>query len=283
MQFYAKASLFTRKAPGNNLNAVCPGAFLRISLRLLPVQTRPSFFSVRIFSVKRAALLAVPLLLSLLSAAASAADEMSVRDHLMQKTGLRADAVRKAPVEGLWEILIQDRLFYVDETVSHVFSGSILETATQMNLTQARLREIAREQWAKWPLNDAVKEVYGSGKRQVVVFSDANCTYCRMMSKTFETAGDITVYTFIVPMIRGEANNREIVCSKDPSGAWHNWMANGVRPESAPPTCDASVLRRNYELSHRFNVTGAPTMFFPSGERYTGAITTAQLEQLLAE
>lgn len=103
--------------------------------------------------------------LTLLSGAAQA-DEQSVRDQLMKNTGLKADSVRPAPIPGLWEVFIQDRLFYVDDKVDYVFSGSIIDTKTQTNQTQERLREWARESWNKWPREDAVKQVFGDGSRE---------------------------------------------------------------------------------------------------------------------
>ena len=211
------------------------------------------------------------------ASAVHAADEQSVRDHLMKNTGLRAESVTPSPVPGIWEVFIQDRLFYVDDTVEHIIS-----TKSQTNLTQERLRRYARENWNKWPLEDAVKQVFGKGERQVIVFSDANCGYCRQMEPVYEAVGNLTVYTFIAPMIRGEQNNREIVCSKDRSKAWHDWMRNGVAPAPAPADCDASVLQRNLQLTGRYNITGAPTFFFPTGDRMTGAVSAEQFESLLA-
>ena len=54
-----------------------------------------------------------------------AATEQSVRDNLMKSTGLKAEAVRPAPVKGLWEVVIQDRIFYVDDDVKVVFSWAV--------------------------------------------------------------------------------------------------------------------------------------------------------------
>lgn len=214
---------------------------------------------------------------------AAQAGEKEVREGLFRNTGLTAETVRPTPVSGLWEVTVQGRLFYVDDKAHYVLTGSIIDTKTQENLTSARFREMAKENWSKWPFSDAVKHVYGNGKREVVVFSDANCTWCRRMEGTFEEVGNITVYTFIVPMLRGEQNNREIVCSHDPAKAWHDWMANGIRPAPASVACDSSVLARNAALMNKYNITGAPTLFFPSGARISGAVPAAQLEELLQE
>lgn len=82
--------------------------------------------------------------LTLLSGAAQA-DEQSVRDQLMKNTGLKADSVRPAPIPGLWEVFIQDRLFYVDDKVDYVFSGSIIDTKTQISDAGASARMGARK------------------------------------------------------------------------------------------------------------------------------------------
>ncbi|MDO5532660.1 DsbC family protein [Sutterella sp.] len=221
--------------------------------------------------------------LLLCAGAAAAADELTIRDELMKTTGLRADSVRPSPIPGIWELIIQDRIFYVDDKVEYVISGTIIDTKTKTNQTAKRAREWARENWSRWPRQDAVKQVIGNGEREVIVFSDANCTYCRSMERVFERVGNLTVYTFITPMIRGEQNNREIVCSKNPSKAWVDWMRKGITPPEAPADCDASVMQRNLSLAGRYNITGAPTFFFPSGERMTGAVSADQFEEILRD
>lgn len=210
-----------------------------------------------------------------------AATPQSVEDALMQTTGLKADAVQKSPVPGMWEVVVQDRVFYVDDQARYVLYGSLIDTVKQTNLTNERLRERSRERWKEWPFQDAVKQVFGKGEREVVVFSDANCTYCRAMESVYAQVGNVTVYTFITPMLRGETNAREIVCAKDRAKAWHEWMGNNVRPNSVLAGCDTSMLQRNLVLANRLNVTGAPTFFFKSGDRVTGAMAASQFEARL--
>ena len=236
-----------------------------------------------ISSLRALAATALPLLtIAAAQVQAAAIDAEAVREALMKNTGLKAESVQPSPIPGLWEVFIQDRLFYVDDKVGYVFSGSIIDTKTKTNKTQERLREFARENWSKWPRQDAVKQVFGKGQREVIVFSDANCTYCRSMERVFETVGNLTVWTFITPLIRGEQNNYEIVCAKDPSKAWADWMRRGITPPAAPQNCDSSVLTRNLKLAG-YSIGGAPTFFFPTGDRMTGAVSAEQFEGILAE
>ena len=214
---------------------------------------------------------------------AQAADAESVRNALMRNTGLSAESITPSPMPGIWEAIIQDRLFYVDENADYVLAGSLVNARTRENLTKARLREWARESWENWPRQDAIRQVFGDGSREVIVFSDANCTFCRSMERVFEEVGDLTVYTFVTPMIRGVRNNREIVCSRNPAKAWTEWMRQGVTPPEASADCDASVLDRNLSLAGRYNITGAPTFFFPTGDRMTGAVSADQFRSILGE
>lgn len=226
---------------------------------------------------------AVASFLCISSGSASATDAETVRNALMRNTGLAAESITPAPVTGLWEAIIQDRLFYIDENAEYVLAGSLINARTKENLTKTRLREWARESWSKWPRQDAVKQVFGDGSREVVVFSDANCTFCRSMERVFEEVGNLTVYTFVTPMIRGKQNNHEIVCSSNPSRAWGDWMRRGITPPVAASNCDDSVLDRNLSLAGRYNITGAPTFFFSSGDRMTGAVNADQFRSILAE
>lgn len=205
-----------------------------------------------------------------------------IERELLAKTGIKAEHVVPAPVKGLWEVAAYGRIFYVDDEVKNIMNGDVIDIASKVNKTQESLRDLARLEWKKLPFEDSVKQVFGNGERKLVVFSDANCVYCRQLEGTFERVGNLTVYTFIVPMLRGDENNREIVCSKDKAKAWHDWMAKGIAPEEAPVSCDASVLSRNYKLFQKLQLTGAPALFFENGIMKAGAVDADALDKLLS-
>ena len=108
-------------------------------------------------------LLSACCVLGIASGTVGAADIGTVKDNLLKNTGLEAESVRATPVPGLWEVFIQERMFYVDDSARYVLSGRLIDAETQEDLTQARLREIARARWTKWPFEDAVKQVFGKG------------------------------------------------------------------------------------------------------------------------
>ena len=202
----------------------------------------------------------------------------------MQTTGLKADAVQKSPVPGMWEVVVQDRVFYVDDQARYVLYGSLIDTVKQTNLTNERLRERSRERWKEWPFQDAVKQVFGKGEREVVVFSDANCTYCRAMESVYAQVGNVTVYTFLYPILSPDSleKSNRIWCSANKAKSWNDWMIDGKEPEGRSD-CDTTAVRRTVELGHQLGINGTPTLFFTDGERIPGAVPLAQIEKKLEQ
>lgn len=214
--------------------------------------------------------------------AAETTTSQDVKTRVMTNMQIVPERVNATEIPGIWEIYIDESMFYVDNTGRYLITGRLFDVVTKEDLTARNHRAIWRTKWNEWPLQDAVKQVFGNGERELVVFSDANCTYCRMMEGRYAEVGNLTVYTFIMPMLRGEENAREIVCSKDPSAAWSQWMKDHTHPkETISSHCDTSVLYRNKMLAERYGINSAPTFFFKSGERMKGAMTAPQLETML--
>ncbi len=205
-----------------------------------------------------------------------------VKTQVMANMQIVPERVTETEIPGIWEIYLDESMFYVDSSARYLITGRLFDVAKKEDLTARNHREIWRTKWKEWPFQDAIKQVFGNGEREIVVFSDANCTFCRVMESRYAEVGNLTVYTFIMPMLRGEENAREIVCSKDPSAAWSNWMKSHIRPkEPVSASCDTSVLYRNKMLAERYNINSAPTFFFKSGERMQGAMTAPQLNTML--
>lgn len=222
------------------------------------------------------------LALSLLAAGAARADEAAVRKAFEAWAGGKVDGVRKAGVLGLYEIQIGNELYYTDEKVSAIFDGSIIDTKTRRNLTQERLNKLSAINFAELPLELAIKQVRGDGKRVFATFEDPNCGYCKRLAKEMAGMDNVTIYTFLLPILSQDSANksRAVWCAADRAKAWNDLMVNGVAP--AAGTCDAPI-EKVLALARKYNIRGTPTIFLSSGERIPGAIPVAQLEQKLAQ
>jgi thiol:disulfide interchange protein DsbC len=174
-------------------------------------------------------------------------------------------------------------VLYTDETGSYIIQGSIIDTKTRANLTEERIEKLTAIDFAALPLKDAVTIKQGTGARKLVVFGDPNCGYCKRFERDLATLKDVTIYTFLYPILGPDSNvkSRDIWCSKDAAKAWRDWMVNNVTPPKNVGACDAGALDRNIALGQKHRVQGTPALVFENGVRKPGAMPAEQVEQLL--
>ena len=194
--------------------------------------------------------------------------------------GIQVDAVRVTPMNGIFEIQVGLDLLYADEQVNYVLQGSMIDAHARRDLTAERLAALQQVAFDSLPLDHAIKQVKGTGARQVAVFEDPNCGYCKQLHKTLEDVDDVTIYTFLFPILTADSltRSRDIWCSADPAQAWKAWMLNGQDPVTAE--CDTPI-QENLALGRKLNVQGTPALFFADGSRVNGALPLDALKQKL--
>ena len=223
--------------------------------------------------------------LALTSSVASAqnATEKKVKEEIQKQLGARAkvDTVRATPLSGVYEINIGNDVVYTDSAARYLIQGEIVDLKTGINLTEQRSNDLNRIRWADLPLNDAVKVVKGKGTRQLAIFVDPNCGFCKKLEKSFQQLDDVTIYNFLIPILSADSltKSQQIWCSSDKASAWTNWMVNG-QALSGKTDC-ATPLDRNLALAKKWGITGTPAIFFADGSRIAGAVPLAQIENKL--
>jgi thiol:disulfide interchange protein DsbC len=205
-------------------------------------------------------------------AAAASADEASVKRAVEGRFGgIKASSVTKTPYAGLYEIVVGDSVFYTDENVNFVFRGDIIDARSQQNLTEERQRKLSTISFGDLPLELAIKQVRGSGKRVVAIFADPFCPYCKNLDRALMREDDITIYTFLYPILRTESPEkaRAIWCAPDRAKAYYDFMLNGREPP-ASGNCSAPV-EKWLDLGRKIGVRATPTSFATNGQRILGA------------
>ncbi len=212
--------------------------------------------------------------------------EANIKKMLQQRIGDGApiESVTKTPYSGLYEVKIGPEIVYTDADAKFVFIGRIVDAETSKDMTQARIDELNRIKFADLPLDLAAKSVKGNGKRVVAVFEDPNCGYCKRFRKTLSEMKDLTIYTFMYPILGEDSKSkaRNMWCAADKAKAWDEWMLNGKVAPAAPESCKAAEIDKVVELGKKYNVRGTPTVFFTDGSRIPGAIDAKALESKLA-
>ena len=194
----------------------------------------------------------------------------------------KIDEVSKTPIPGIYEIRIGTDVLYADEQGNHLFEGQLIETKTRQNLTQARVDKLTQIDVASLPLKDAIVWKQGTGARKLVVFADPNCGYCKKFERDLQEVKNVTVYTFLYPILGGDSSekSRAIWCAKDNTKAWRDWMIKGT-PVEGSPNCDATALQRNYAFGKKHRINGTPGLVFEDGSQRAGALNADAVEKQL--
>ncbi len=223
--------------------------------------------------------------LALVFATLAQADEADIKKAMEAKLGAKVVSVTKSGYLGLYEIYAENNLFYTDEKMSVIIVGAqLIDGKTMKNVTEERMKKLTAIKFNELPFDRAIKQVRGDGKRVLATFEDPNCGYCKRLAKELLKLDNVTVYTFLYPILSEDSlrKSRQIWCSPDRAKAWNDWMIDGKAPP-AKEDCDTSAVTKNQEFGRKLNITGTPTIFFTDGERVPGAMPLEQIDQRLGK
>jgi len=208
------------------------------------------------------------------------ADEAELKKLLESRLKIRVDGVKQSPYFGLYEAHSEGKILYTDAKMTYIFSGRVIDGASLRDLTDDRLRELSSIRFSDLPLEQALKTVRGDGRRVIAYFADPNCGHCQRFEKELVSVPDLTVYTFLLPILTPDSTvkSRAVWCAQDRERTWEELMLRGKVP--APADC-SNPLASNLDLGKRLNVDGTPTIFLSNGERLPGAVSAAELEKQL--
>ena len=222
-------------------------------------------------------------LIGVLVGGTAQASEANIRKTFETKvSGAKVESVSKTPMPGVFEVIADGHIFYVDEKVDFVMRGTLFDARTSelRNLTKTREAQIAAQILRK-STDNAIKRVRGSGKRVIYTFEDPNCGFCRRQQAELMKLNDVTIYTFLWPILAADSveKSRAVWCSKDRAKAWDDLMSNGVLPKgdnNCPTPFD-----RNVELARRFGAQGTPAIYLSDGSNVGGYLAADKLEAAL--
>lgn len=223
------------------------------------------------------------LTLAVACASLAMADEADIRKAMEAKLGTKVESVTKSGYLGLYEIYADGTIFYTDDKVSAIIvSGQLIDAKSMKNVTDERMKKLTAIRFNELPLERAIKQVRGDGKRVLATFEDPNCGYCKRLAKEMLKLDNVTIYTFLLPILSEDSvrKSRQIWCTTDRAKTWNDWMIDGKAP-AGREDCDTSAITKNQEFGRKLNISGTPTLFFGDGERIPGAVPLARIEQKL--
>jgi thiol:disulfide interchange protein DsbC len=210
------------------------------------------------------------------------ADEAVIRKAIQAKfPDAKIESITKTQYLGLYEVYMDKQLFYTDDKVNYIFLGHILDTKSNQDVTEQRLRKLSAISFDSLPLDAAFKKVRGNGKRKVAYFADPNCSFCKRFEQELAKVDDLTLYIFLYPILSADSTEKAkaVWCSQDRAKTWDALMLNGVVPAGSA-SCQTPIEKIvNFGMQHR--ITGTPTLIFADGSVVPGMMRADQLEKVL--
>ena len=212
------------------------------------------------------------------------ADESDIRRILQGRfPTMSVESVTPAPFAGLYEVVLDGEIVYTDAKAEYFFSGSLFDIRTlpPRNLTQDRANRIAADAFTKARAL-AIKRVRGGGERTLYTFEDPNCGYCKALQGELAKLDNVTIYTFLTPLISDNSIEKSLAvwCAKDRAQAWEALMSTGTMPDSGR-SC-AHPLNQIGAITRRFQIQATPAIFLSDGRHIGGMRSAADIEKAMA-
>ena len=192
-------------------------------------------------------------------------------------TGTVTD-VTIAPLKSLWQISVENNgqrgTIFLDFSKKYVI-GQIIPVEQIGKQPPARKVDVS-----KIPLTDAIILGAAKAKKNVIVFTDPDCPYCRQLHtimKQVVAKRDDIAFSLIMnplPMHKDAPKKAQaILCSKSIE-VLDDAFAGKPVPE---PTCPADAVERSKELAKSLEFSGTPTLVREDGTVLSGFLPEERL------
>jgi len=212
----------------------------------------------------------------------------AIREVLLNtQNGIVIQSVVPSPVEGLYEVRIQNGPAIYASADAQFFIPGDLYQATQnglVNLGESRRNEMRLERLAA--IDEADMIIFpaeGEEKAVLTVFTDVDCQYCRQLHSEMP---EINEYGITIRYLAFPRSGLDQVTYPKMVSTWCAEQRNVIfttairGAQITPNDCDNPVAEQ-YQMGREFGVTGTPTLVFEDGSMVPGYIPVDDLAAFL--
>lgn len=209
------------------------------------------------------------------------ADKERIQQVLSQMApGAPAADIQETVIPGMYQVVLGVTVFYMTADGKHLFNGNLINLEQGVNLTEQRL-EKARLDALKAidPATMIIFKAKGETKRQVTVFTDIDCPFCKRFHNQVEKLNEAGIEVRYLAFPRSGpgtpsfAKMESVWCSANPVKAMDD-AKNGLDPETKQ--CENPVMS-HFQAAQFFNVSGTPTMIIDDGQMVPGFVPAEDL------
>jgi thiol:disulfide interchange protein DsbC len=203
--------------------------------------------------------------------------------------GTQVVAPEHAPVSGLYLTSIDGVSGYVSSDRRYFIVGDMLDPASRTNVTEEGRKETNRALLRKTALGEAIVFAPTKSKQTIIVFTDADCPYCRKLHGEHDQlhAHGIAVRYMAFP--RPGPNTKSwrtmaaVWCSSDRHDALTRATRGDALSTKVGRACSDAVVGKHYALGQELGIPGTPMIVLSDGTMLGGYMSPDKLLAALAE
>lgn len=214
-------------------------------------------------------------------------------DKLLSYAGIKVKSVKPAVSQGLFEVLFEQKdglgIVFVDYGKKNLLQGTVIDLETKQPVF-AHEKDIPKPKHftgvdpALIPVQHAFVIGNPKAKKQIYVFTDPDCPYCRTLhaelNKLEKIMPDLSINIFLFPLqsIHPKAydKSRVIIAGKKRElldKAFEGKELPGPKGDEGKASIDAIIAFSNQE-----GISGTPLIVMPDGKPYQGQRTAEALK-----
>jgi thiol:disulfide interchange protein DsbC len=196
---------------------------------------------------------------------------------------MKTDQIRPSPIEGVSEVQVGPRLFYVTNDGRYLLQGSLIDLHTRQDISENRRKTFRLEAVNAVGEQNMIIFPAKNPRHTITVFTDVDCTYCRKLHKEVNRYNElgITVRYLLYPRsgVNTPSYSKAVTvwCNENRQDALTRAKAG---EELKPRECTNPVMT-HMELGQSMDLQGTPAIVLEDGEMVPGYVPPAQLAQAL--
>lgn len=187
--------------------------------------------------------------------------------------GVPIESLSEGPFPGLYEIVTDSQVIYVDAEVGLLFQGDMIDLDSGTNLTEIRKTGIHMGLINNMGEDNML--VYKSDEpsdRTITVFTDINCGYCRRLHEEIDTltSGGVNVRYLMFPRAGLDSQSatalESVWCAANPQEAMTAAKSGQPIEEISCPT----PIQEHVALAEQVGLRGTPLIYLDNGTAIPG-------------
>jgi len=196
---------------------------------------------------------------------------------------MKTDQIRPSPIEGVSEVQVGPRLFYVTNDGKYLLQGSLIDLQTRQDISEDRRKTFRLDAVNAIGEQNMIIFPAKNPRHTITVFTDVDCTYCRKLHQQINRYNDlgITVRYLLYPRSGADTPSYykavTVWCSENRQDALTRAKAG---EDLKQRTCANPVLSL-IELGQDMGLQGTPAIILDDGEMVPGYVPPEKLAQAL--